>query len=169
MFFIGVESPGIQLSHPSINHIVPGEGDTVITCTGTGKPSPLVEFGGLTCSKEIKGIYHLLCFYLTYFIANCRINCSPSISFYSMCYWSNLEMTQSMNGIDTTCNMTFIDQQGLHYVTSTIMITESVSVFGDLSFPCVVQNGVLPIASETTSITINGECKAKETLSLKKC
>ena len=54
--YIGLESPSVQLSHSSVTHIVPGENDTVITCTGTGKPSPLVEFGGLICSKEITGI-----------------------------------------------------------------------------------------------------------------
>ena len=77
---------------------------------------------------------------------------------------SNLENTQSVNGINTTCNMPFVNQQGLYYVTGTITITESVSVFGELSFPCLVQNGLMPNASETTRITINGKCKAKEIL-----
>ena len=59
-FFIPVtwyisEPPSISLSHQSVVHTVPGEGNTVIFCTGTGKPAPTVTFGGLECSGKDNG------------------------------------------------------------------------------------------------------------------
>ena len=39
------EPPSISLSPQSVVYTVPGEGNTVIFCTGTGKPAPTVTFG----------------------------------------------------------------------------------------------------------------------------
>ncbi len=48
------EPPSIYLSQP-VTYTVPGDDDTTIFCTGTGKPQPSVTFGEQKCSGQSQG------------------------------------------------------------------------------------------------------------------
>ena len=59
-------------------------------------------------------------------------------------------------GFTTTCNPSKI-VDGLYYITSTITFLPMVSVFGKINFTCLVENSLPPVATGTTTVTINGE------------
>lgn len=47
--------------------------------------------------------------------------------------------------------------EGLYYATSTITFSQLVSIFGEISYPCLVDNGLLPVASGVINVTVEGE------------